>query len=423
MSSQVISALESSPLATSIAKASGENIDEYVFGLAEKSPLQAPLYSKTTPDSTYTFGNSNMRFSLPRFGHVRGSAFVELEITVKYDASTALQYSYGGINALWKSARLESSSGREIARLLPENVMWYMSQLPTAERDVVHALTHMYPATEIPAPTASDGDPHGLRASSGGKFKGYIYLPFAAFQYKETTPDLNFIEGLSLVVEMQTSEAAWLLNNAVSLAVTNPTLLMGFTQFGNQQLKAITARNYKVGSVLTIPTHEDENLAKKTLDVSSESDITGTVSTDIEIDSNGLFSKFVIVAKYMNNGICKGLCNIESAKLTCAGSEIIPEINPNVISLMNHSGYSSGDSNTTSLNDEIFCLPFTQSKLRHSLDSGISMRNLPTCTLTLKIKPISVDSGDSILVVVNGCRVKSVSYSASSGRANTALNI
>ena len=364
MSSQVISSNESSPLYTSISKAASEDIGRYVYGLSPKEPLSSNIYSKTSPSSTFSWGDSTLRFNIPRFGHMLGPLFVRVPLKVGYDASTALQYTHGGMNRIWKSAILQSSSGREIARLLPENVMYYTSQEKPAVRDTINALTLMYPQAEHTSPSSGDQDIYGLRNGSSGATGGtiteaYIYLPFSYAMAKETSLDCNFVESLQLVIEMQTSEAAWLLNNARSggLAVGNVELLMGFKQFSASALKKITASNFKVGSVLTLATHECEQLATKTVDVSSESNTESTVEAKFDsIDTNGLFSRLYLTAKYMNGGICKGHCDIESVKLVCGGQELIPQISPQVVAIMNRNGYTSGDSNS--------CLLYTSPSTR-----------------------------------------------------------
>ena len=432
MSSQIISALESSPLASSISKASQEDIGKFVYGLEEKQPLSAPLYSTTTPNATYTFGNSHMRFSIPRFGHLKSALFVQMDINCGYNGSDTIGYRYGGMMSLWKSAKLVSSSGREIANLLPEAVWAYMANLPKEEADAIRELTNFYPNSTTTNPGAGDADPYGLRTGSGatgGKWSGFIYLPFACLSSPSTTLDTNFCESVELVLEMRTSATSWMSNNARTggLAITDPKLLCGFTVFGPKQLKAITARNFKVGSVLTVVTHEDELLNDTEVDISALSDVLSTKEVDITIDSNGLYTKFIIVAQHQDaNGLITNLCNIESASLKASGSDIIPSgYNPKVLALMSHQAYSGGHQSniTNTLHDDLFQIPFTTSKVRHSFQNGISLRNLPQLSLKLNIRPTSVDSSEKVQVRVIGVRVKSYSISASSGRINTALNV
>ena len=429
MSSQVIASNQSSPLYTSLLKASGEDIQRYTTGLEPMEPMSTAIYSKTTPSQSYSFGDSVLRFDMSRFGVVRGSAFVERNIHVGYDASNTLEWGYGGVNAMWKEARIETSSGRTIATLLPANCLYYASQLPPHERDTVHQLMHLYPEQDITNP-GSGADRHGLRNGSGGQdggsFKGYIWLPFACFQYKETQPDLNFWETCSIVIDMETQESNFLLNNAKSggISISSPLLLMGYTQFSSSALKRITASQFKASSNTVFTTQEDTALAKKTIDVSGLGSTEETTSCDLEIDSNGLFTKWIITCEYIDSsGIVKGLAEILDAKITVAGSEVLPSMNPKVVSLISGSAYTSGDSTTTGLNDDVFVIPFCQSNKRINLESGISLRNLPTATLSLTLQPVATGSGDKLRVKVSGCRVKSYAVSSQSGRISTSLSV
>ena len=432
MASQVIASNQSSPLESSIRRVSNSKVSDYVFGMGDIEPLNCPLYAKTSPATSWTFSTKQLVFDLPKFGHLRapGAMFVTMDLKLGYDATNTLEFSYGGMQSLFDNAVITTASGREIARLNSQNTWHYIADLPAHQRDSVHQLTGFFMPKEVTNPASGDEDIWGLRASSGtagGTVKGMcIYLPFSAMLRKDTTYDTGFYEGLQLTVNMKVVETDWVLNNARSsgLEISNVKLLTAYSQFSQKMLKSITAKNYSQ-QVLTMITEENELLATKNLttEVTGLSDTTSTISTEISIDSNALVTRFIITAEYFNGGICKGLCEIVRAKLTCAGQEILPDINPKVIALMNgHGSTISGDSDTTYLRDSCYVIPFTQSK-RGNYQGGLSLRSLPSCTLTLEIKPISVDAGDSIKVNVNCDRCRSFSVASSSGRISSSLSV